>query len=250
MVIILLILVVIYITLKLCKLDIHPDINSFFINLISGMVVVSLTIWGIDSLIRKRKDKKIKDINKEQAHIITSSLNVLMYRILLKFNLMSKEDGMKDIDFSNAYEEFKKTENTEAILKAIHEKLASWNKENVKFLKSFDKEILDSLSSVGKQIENIKPYPKPEIMEKISDIAYSLGIFNTTTEIADIYLQHPEFKNHPDNDKFEVGLKAVQESLYRDTTELRTESRIRDMFKKIIDIRNCAPKNELDYDIY
>ncbi len=242
----LLIVIGVYTTLKFLKIAIHPDLNNLLINLTSGMVVVFFTVWLVDSLIRKRKDKRLKDLNKEKVHWIVFSLNRLMFKILLKFNLISEKDIGKNYDFENAYEEFKKTSNIEAILKTIREKSIGLEKEKFEFLKSFYDETVKEIGFIRKQIEEIKPYPKPEIIEKVSDIARSCGFGDGANIITDIYLQHPEFKNLPDNAKFEKGLKALQEILFLDKTEVQ----IKEIFNSIILIRDATSKNELHCDIY
>ncbi|MBU1631007.1 MAG: hypothetical protein KJ648_04290 [Candidatus Omnitrophica bacterium] len=208
------------------------------------MVVVSLTIWGIDSLIRKRKDKKIKDINREKTYFITLSLNLLMYGILRKFNLISEQNGGKNHDFANAYEEFKKTANVEAILKVIHKKSISFDKQDFKFLKSFYKEISDRIGSIRKQIEDIKPYPKPEIIKKLSDITYLCIQGDVTIKIGTIIADTAD--THKSSDFEAKFIKILQEHIYKDNFG----TGIRDIFNKIISVRDSAFKNELYCDIY
>lgn len=212
----------------------------------STVIGVAITVLLIDSLLKKRKEASLQRINKLNSDFIKLFIDHFMYRILSKFDLIDiKKHLGENVDFSNAYGEFKKHEKREKILSSLSDKIVRLDEASYSFIKDLIADLKKPIEGLIKNLkDDIKPYPDPGIIDSLHEILYCFEVLDANNMLKDIYLHKmPAETKNKEKDKFEPGFKVLLGHVF----EIQCSSKVSKMLEDLIEIRDRAYNNRLHF---
>lgn len=241
---ILLAFIVVILYLGTFNLYIPDDRRDFFINLFTEIIGIGVTVFLVDFLIRKGREKNITKINERASSWIRFTIDRFMFRILKKFNLVDNNDIGDALDFSGAFQKFKEFVSVDC-KDSFAGKLLPLNQESIEFTNKLIDEFMASFKGIGEKLKEIKPYPNPDILKAISeDCPYNLGVIGSQNMTKEKILNTFQ--------KISPEEKKKSESFSKILLEISSETvaqKIIDIFEILITIRNKANDNMLSYDV-
>lgn len=168
--------------------------NNFLAGLIPNVLSILITIWIVDSLLRKREYEQLEVINKHKSEGIYSFINRLVWKILVHFDAMDEKAGIDemaktgDLDMEFALKKFLSLSENE--VNEIFTKKFFTQVDHKKFSEDTKKLISKEVEIINKMIHEIHPLADLEIVDffeiEIVRFLSSLEVLATMTDIPNI----------------------------------------------------------------
>ncbi len=156
----------------------------------------------------KNKYDRLKALNKISHYMVLQTIRRSMVKIMFDFDYITKKESFDLLE--NAEDKFKDFMNDTSIKSRI-ENLYLLNDETLLLLEKLNKSIKESTDMVLKAMKDIKPYPDPMVVHKITmPHSYETGSVSVGAELLSLILKKlPKEISKEEIDKATPGLEVL-----------------------------------------
>jgi len=218
------------------------DAKGLALNLLSEMVGALVTVCCLGWLIRDRKYKKIKEVNKNVAAKIRGTLVYIGMRdILVACGMQQFYDPNYNEDVT--LQTFKDPNTRNNILNAVGDKFSSFSEEGHYFVLRIEKIFESLFECMNVLLKQVKPYPCPAMEEKV------FGFLVAKQIIAAHYFSQKAYLKDSisDAEKEKIIENKINPQL-RTEFDTKIKAVIARELETILDLRNQADRGDVSYD--
>ena len=246
---------VLFVLLVIVSLMGHFDFSmileqDFLFNVLAEIFGVILTVFLVDYLLGKGKERKIKKLNQNQSKWVRVALDNLAFTLLDSCKLIEQNERLRylgnNLDYGITFEKFKNAETHDRIFDYLLNKIETLDLVSQEEVEGLSKNIAECGQGISKSLEKIKRYPDPELLQVGEVVSYACGSLSGVNTIKLAYFETVADKMQgEEKEKFEAGIKAVIGLGFVDVAKPNFKKAI----LEVIRVRELAHANNLEFNL-